>query len=243
MNKVDAFWEKRNLGVETVEFTIDSDDEVKDVVAALEECHASYQVAKVPAGMIDMMQALEGAGFNFMECSIHVTHNLKDIPMSPIVKRIDKATDYEKMNEEDIKYLYEQIDQGMFSTDRIALDSHFSDEDAANRYKGWINDELSRGSDIFKIVYKDKHVGFFILKTVDEEKGIYYPFLAGVYPECQKMGIGLVFNYKPMEEVLKRGGKMISTYISTNNPNTIRMHALYGFQFEETSYVYIKHCE
>ena len=70
---------------------------------------------------------------------------------------------------------------------------------------------------------------------------MYYSFLVGIYKDFQHLPFGMVYVYKPIIEAKKRNGKMISTYISTNNPNAMRMHVDAGFTIKEVTYVYIKH--
>ena len=234
----DATWEKRNLGVSGQELTIEHTDNLNEVMEQLHALEAGYQVIKVPAGMTDIMFGLEEQGFHFIETSIHVLHNLAIDNMNSILKRMNDSISYERMNQEDLKEMYEKIDQGMFYTDRVFLDEKLRDR-AAYRYKCWLNDEIQKGTEIFKYIYKDKVIGFFSFKEIED--GVYYPFLAGIYKDFQHLPFGMVYVYKPIIEAKKRNGKMISTYISTNNPNAMRMHVDAGFTIKEVTYVYIKH--
>lgn len=239
MKVIDAFWEKRNLGVDTTEITVESFDTVKEFQVVLERIKTPYQVVKIPAGMVELMWMAEECGFRYIETSIRVIHNLKEIVLSPLVERIDKTIEYQPMTEEDQKHLFEEIKKGMFYTDRVYLDSFFSETQAAARYIGWIKDERERGSELFQYQYKNQAVGFFILKQI--EPNVYYPFLAGIYPEYQKYVFGAVYIYKALFEAKRRKGKLVSTFISTNNQNAMRMHMECGFQIKEISYVYVKH--
>lgn len=239
MKIIDAIWEKRNLGVSTAEIEIEECDSLEDIKEKINGVNSQYVVAKVPSGKLDIMFWLEQQGFNFVECSIHVTHSLQNMELSPIQKRIEASVTHEKMAEEDLEQLFYEVRKGLFSTDRVSLDKTFTKEQATNRYVGWINDEISRGCEMFKLIYKDKNIGFFAFKEVEE--GVFYPFLAGMYEEYQKTGLGAIFNYKPMKEAKSRNGKKISTYISTNNSNTVRMHVLNGFEFGDIKYIYVKH--
>lgn len=239
MKIVNAVWEKRNLGVNTTEITVESGDSAEAVKGMLNSVQNDYIVLKIPAGSIDIMFEAEKYGFRFVECIIHVTHNLKNVILSPVQTRIDSQVTYGKMTEADIEELYKQIRKGLFYTDRISVDSYFDKNQAANRYIGWISDEYARGCDIFKMIYKGETVGFFTFKELEE--GVFYPFLAGMYKRYQNSPLGAVYNYKPILEARKRRGKIISTYISTNNSNALRAHAAYGFSFKDIHYVYVKH--
>lgn len=239
MKLTDAFWEKRNLGVSTEELSVAADDTKEDVRDCVRNMNSEYQVVKVPAGMVDVMWMLEEEGFRYMETAINVTHNLKNLELSGILERIDKGITYEPMTEEDKQRMFMEIEQGMFDTDRISLDPYFSKELANRRYVGWISDEIEKGSELFKYMFKGQPVGFFIFKKISDE--VYYPFLAGIYKEYQSSPVGMVYLYKPLLEAKKRGAKLISTYISTNNANAVRLHVRFGFEFKDTTYVYVKH--
>ena len=65
--------------------------------------------------------------------------------------------------------------------------------------------------------------------------------LAGMYESHRNSGLGFNIVYKSMCEVAARGGKLVSTYISTNNDRAIRLHVNMDFRFEEVTYVFIKH--
>ncbi len=239
MKTVDAVWEKRNLGVDTQEVTVEEQDSVETVKKTLNSLTAEYQVVKAPCGKIKIMWAIEDSGFHYMETSIRVVYDLNRLEIPPQYKRINDAVDYAIMNEEDVEEMFEQIQKGMFFTDRVALDPFFSVAHASNRYCGWLQDEIKKGTKLYKYIYKGKSIGFFSLKQINEKT--YYPFLAGIYPEYKNSPLGSVYLFKPLVEAKKQGGRFVSTYISTNNSQAVRMHADYGFLFKETQNVYVKH--
>lgn len=239
MKVVDAVWEQRNLGVSCIEITIEKGDTVESVRRQIPKYHAQYIVVKVPACRMDVMFALTEIQFIFVECAFHVTHDLKKYEVMGIQKRLVDAVQYSLMDKDDLSILFTEIREGMFTTDRIALDPYFTPMQAANRYVGWISDELGRGSQVYKLTYKDDSIGFFTFK--DMGNGVYYPFLAGMYKNGIKTGLGINSLYKPICESIRRSGRMISTYISSNNPNAFHAHTYLNFKFNELSYVYIKH--
>jgi hypothetical protein len=241
MKIVDAFWEKRNLGVTCQEVIIEDDDTAGTVKTEISDVNAEYIVVKVPAGKTDVMFLLSELGYRFIECAFHLTHDLKRHALSVTgpVKRLLTAVEYCPMEKADFDLLFMEIKKGLFNTDRIFLDPCFTKEQAANRYVGWISDEFARGADLYKLIYKDKPIGFFTFKDLGD--GVYYPFLAGIYEEYKQGGIGLSTLYYPIIEAIKRGGKQIDTYISTNNVIIVRNHVLLNFVFQKTQYIYIKH--
>jgi len=143
------------------------------------------------------------------------------------------------MNEEDLLVLIEEINNGLFRSDRIILDHHFESGLAAKRYTNWIKDELNRTTQVYKILHKKDSIGFFTFKASGPQ--VYYPFLAGLYSKYSNSGLGFTTIRKPIEEVIKRNGKTISTFASTNNPYVVRAHLQQGFSIDETQYVFVKH--
>lgn len=240
MKIIDAFWEKRNLGVSCKEIVIsetDSISEIRQLAPLLNS--VDYLVAKVPVGRFNVNSYLTSLGFAFVEATINMRLQIKDAILSPLQQRLNTVISYEEMNNDDLEQLFIEIQQGLFATDRILLDPMFTPSQAANRYINWIKDELGRKSQVYKIIYKDENIGFFTFKMLED--GVYYPFLAGMYSDYSSSGLGFTTLRKPIEEVIRREGNMISTYVSSNNNAVIRTHLQLGFTVQEMSYVYIKH--
>jgi hypothetical protein len=236
---VDATWEKRNLGVACIEATVEASDTAADVRKTLAELKTQYLVVKVPAARPELMFAVSEMGCSFVEASIHITRKVSDLELSGMEKRLADSVSYAPMQDGDVEVLWDEIRNGMYDTDRISLDPHFTKEQASNRYIGWIQDEMGRGTDVYKLIYRNQSIGYFTMKDLGE--GVCYPFLAGMYRSHRTSGLGFNIAYKPMCETAARGGTSISTYISTNNDSAVRLHVSLGFRFKEITYVYVKH--
>ena len=239
MRTVDAVWEKRNIGVSTLEVTVEPQDTADNIVDKLNNLSAQYQVVKVPTGMIQVMWTLEAMGFHYIETVVNVTYDLNKLTLPNQFRRINDAVEYRQMDVADIDHMFQEVAKGMFFTDRVALDPYFSMEQASNRYVCWLRDEEKRGSAFYKYLYKKKTVGFFAMKEIADK--IYYPFLAGIYKEYQSLPIGAVYLYKTLEEARRLGGKSVSTYISLNNSGALRTHVDYGYTFRQSHCVFVKH--
>ena len=146
---------------------------------------------------------------------------------------------YEIATEDDIVFLENELRNGLFETDRIYLDPFFTNDQASNRYINWIKYELSIGTNLYIIKYKDNKIGFFTLKEIGE--CVYYPLLAGLFNKYKKSGLGFSIIYCPIKETIKRNGKKISTNVSSNNQSAAKIHILLGFQIEKMCYTLIKH--
>ncbi|HAM99566.1 MAG TPA: hypothetical protein DCQ26_13235 [Marinilabiliales bacterium] len=240
MKIVEAVWEKRNLGVVCKEITFEAHDSLEDLsgIKALVE-HTEYLVVKVPTLRYDLNQAIAAMGLSFIEVSIHFELMLKNALLSGLQTRLNNSITYAEMEVRDLELLFDEIRDGMFASDRILLDPAFTSEQAANRYIHWIQDEIQRGAQVYKILHKNQSVGFFTFKEIKE--GIYYPFLAGMYKAFAASGLGFTTLRKPIDEAIRRGGQMISTYTSSNNLPVVRAHIQQGFSISGMYYVFIKH--
>lgn len=241
MKTVDAVWERRNLGVTCTEITLESKDAEADIRNALDGIAARYLVVRVPAGRFDLTLCLSKMGFTFIEALIHVTRRIDSLELSGVQKRLAEAVSYAPMQENDFHILWSEIRKGMYDSDRISLDPYFAKGRAGERYIGWIQDEIARGADVYKLVFNNQSIGFFTMK--DLGGGVFWPFLAGMYESHRSSGLGFNIVYKSLCEVAARGGKLVSTYISTNNDAAIRLHVNMAYRFEEVTYVFIKHTD
>lgn len=240
MKIIDAFWEKRNLGCDTLELLIDEMDSMEEINSIQSQIiQTPYVVAKVPPSRFDIALTLYKLGFVFIETLFLQLHDLKNIKLNGIFDRLDKQITYKKMDEQDIAQLFTEIRKNIFKTDRIYLDPHFKNTQAADRYIYWIQDELARGTELFNIRYKDNKIGFFTFKEIGNN--VYYPFLAGLYEQYKESGMGFSIIQKPLAEAKVRNGKLVSTYVSSNNMPIFKLHAELGFKVKNMQYILVRH--
>lgn len=239
MKVIDAFWEKRNLGVDTTEFIIEQDDDPESVERILAENERIYNVVKIPSSRTDLHFLMQEKGYVYIETAFHLVHDLKTNNLTPISKRMTDCVSYELMQKDDLDQLYSEISKGMFTTDRIALHPKFGIEIANQRYINWIDDEISKGTQVYKLIYKDSNIGFFTFKEIDD--GVFYPFIAGMYEKYRTSGLGLNMVIKPVEEAIKRKGKYNSTFVVVNNLNSLTVNIGMGYKITDFNTVFHKY--
>lgn len=98
MKIVDAVWEKRNLGVETVDFTIEENDEIQNVKELLLKYDAPYQVMHVPSGKTDVLLCAGELGFSVIEVNIKLGHQMKDVSIPRLFQRYEKGISYHDLS-------------------------------------------------------------------------------------------------------------------------------------------------
>lgn len=237
MKVINAYWEKRNLGVETKELICENTDTIDEVKAKIMELAAEYVVVKIPSGRMDLSGHIQKMGFCYIEDLIEVTHDLHETVRAPLHQRLYDAMTYRKMDDEDVQQLYKEIEGGLFETDRISKDEEFGKEKAARRYIYWIKDMIMQGAQPYVMLYKEEPAGFIILKSNDQKT--YISVLGGGYKKFRKSGLGIV--QKEQEIVKRMGGKSLMTYVSSNNPSQLRALILNGYLPKDVQHVFVKH--
>ncbi len=237
MKIIDSVWEKENLGVTSKEVIIDMKDNIDDVENGLSAINDQYIVVKIPASKLGIMNLIQDMGYRFVEEIISVEHDLHEVKRNRILQRLYDSLDYREMNEDDINTLYDEINKGMFDSDRISNDPYFSPELSARRYKNWVASMLKNGAIPYIMSYKGEPAGFIILTTKD--RIVYHSVLGGGYEKFRKTGLGMV--QKEQEIVKKLGGKLVTTNVSSNNVNQCKALLANGYTVTNINHVFVKH--
>lgn len=237
MKIIDAVWEERNLGVTSAEIIIEKDDTPEYVSEQLAGISSGYSVVKVPSGMSHLLKTVQENGYVFIEDMIHVEHNLREVEMSRVLKRLYESTSYRSMTDADFEQLRTEIEKDMFDNDRISNDSYFPSGTSAKRYLNWTNDLRARGALFYVITYGSENVGFVVLDKKDEKT--YYSVLGGGYEKFRRSGTGII--QKEPEITRKLGGKRLVTSVSSNNVGQLKALIMNGYRPYAIDHVLVKH--
>lgn len=242
MNKKLTPWENRNLGVESsIEFYFEPMDSADGLgVDVLNNNDYMYQVAHVPVGNIGVINTLLKHGFEFAETKIELTADLKNLILPAMFERFSDGLGYHPATNEEAETIKAAMMVGMFSTDKVALDPHFSACIAGQRYVYWTEDIVKAGVGFSYIVSRNgEPIGFFVLKKSSERLGD--SFLAGLFDKDRNSGLGFSVLYYPMVEAKRMGLKKMITGVSSNNPDSVKMHLALGYQIKSMDYTLVKH--
>ena len=236
----EAPWEKRNLNVNAVEFYLEQNEGETLGDSVLNDQVHDYQVAHVPIKNINAIKKLSTNGFYFIETKLYLTASLKELTLPKVFTRfVDSMSYREAKSSADIQSIYDSIKNGVFDTDKIALDEKFSLEASAHRYYCWAKDEIEKGTSLPYLVQVDGvDIGFFILKI---DGRIADSFLAGLFDNSASSGLGFSTLYFPMLEANKKGCTKIVTGVSSNNIDSVKTHLSLGYRIKELEYIFIKH--
>ncbi|MDR1977440.1 MAG: hypothetical protein LBQ42_01775 [Synergistaceae bacterium] len=244
MKVVAAAWERRNLGLDVTEISLDRLDVEKEpeTLKVLKEymIPRRYVVVKVPTGAVAFLAQLQALGFIFLECQYSISVKLKDYVVPPRFSSLAESVSLEPLSDEKSEWLNlcRLIGDAMFTTDRIALDPLFGVDVANKRYKNWLMDMWENPS-IFvtQIKYKKQNIGFFA-ETLDFETRTSHCLLSGLFKVCQRKGWGGSIIHGPLRLNMERKIEKFSTSISSNNLAVWRWYILFGFCIDNANYVF-----
>ena len=241
MKAVDCFWEEKNLGKKTIEISIEETDSYNR--ESLEQLVKRYEyvVVKVPMRMPLFNIGMADIGFVCIESQMNVGIGFKDFDFSKVAHLYDDTT-YEIVNDlVGFQSVISSIQPGMYSTDRISIDPQFGEAMGCHRYINWLTTEYnSKRSQLIKVIYKNEHVGFMLVKIVNDSIEL---LLNGLYKEYQGKGLGFLTPASPMMYVKMYSLPVIkeTTSISSNNIPVVKLYNRLHFQLLSQTYVFIKH--
>lgn len=238
MKIIDAVWEVRNLGISVTEIEVGANDTYQELVHEIINDYSDYTVLKVPTSRSDLLFPIAQHQFIFVEMSIKCAFEGKTPKLSSLRERYLKNLSIQTMSQEEIAETKNEIKNKMFISDRIAIDPFFSLERSANRYIGWIDDELNKGGFIYSLRFKNINVGFFICRMVDND---FICSLGGIFPKFQGIGLGYFLNYFEILTGFENGAKRIITTYSSNNLDSQSIHLDLGYKIISQFYVFVKH--
>jgi len=237
MKIIDAAWEKRNLGITCQEVTI-SKKTNEEEIKSLNTLSAEYQVIKSPVDRPELIFSLQNMGFLFTEILFESIHSLQLPELDRVSSRYAAHISCDQVERKNIKKMIMNISDGMFFTDRVAIDPRFGSECSRRRYVGWINDEVNTGSKVFELMYKNNGIGFFVLSSDAETcEGK----LGGIYEKTKFFGAGLLLNYYQIIVAKNNGFSKFKTWFSSNNQPIFRINESLGFNTRPLYNVFIKH--
>ena len=246
MKVVEAMWERRNLGVDVTEVTLersDMDDEER-VLSFLQKKmgQGHYLLVKTPEGNVAFLARLQALGFIFLECQYNLSRQLRGYapPQGEFLSLAGQLSP-EPLDLGELDDLCALIGNGMFTTDRVALDPLFGVKVANTRYRNWVRDIQKNASCVVaRIKYREKVIGFFAISfDVQAEKA--HSLLLGLFKPYQGSALGSMIVHVPLKFASEKKMKTIFAQVSSNNMTSLRSHVFWGFAIESVSYVF-RHC-
>ncbi|WP_096022730.1 GNAT family N-acetyltransferase [Campylobacter lanienae] len=247
MEIIEAYWEKRNLGVDTYEIRLNNND-LNNILDIIEEIFSdkyknAYLIIKMPVSNLRALHALEDNGFRFMETQFHMKKSLINYEtpkiVSKIISRLKNVLKQKEISKdaESWRAVVDLMTDNMFYTDRIYLDPELEKGTSCNRYQNWIMDEVNNiNSHLFVYYYKDAPIGFGFVK-IDQEKKVIYDLLEGIFEKYQNAGFGYMMFDCALKSYKNQGLDKLETSISSNNPSILKLDQIFGYTIVKEEYV------
>lgn len=239
MKIIDAYWEKKNLGVTTSEIIVEDSDKLSELEDALCELDSEYQVVKIPVNLFSHYILMGQHGFIFAEAMVSLVRGMQKVHIPDKKKEINKKLHLEKMDDKSFEKMLEAVSNGLYHTDRVSVDPYFNKQQSSNRYFNWLTQERSIGNEFYKLMYGNDYVGYLDLKQ--EDKYIWKDVMTGIFPEYRGKGFAMGFTSKLIEMLRNRNATKVYGDISTNNTASLQSRMRYGYKVDKFSYVFVKH--
>ncbi len=247
MKCVYADWEKRNLGCNTVEFTVEKVDTQSPpetinnrIEEYLTEYQAEYLVVKADSKYPYISQYLQSTGFTLIESQIGIKFDREDV-WNACEEYRDIFTDvsYKYVEDNSLDYVISEIKKGIFTTDRIALDPYFGIKAANKRYALWVEDEYKNGGKLFLSYHRKRPMGFFLDRELNNKsiRGL----LGGLFTGEDNRNCGAMHIFAGKKSFLDRGLLLEKTSVSSNNPSILKLQLIFGGKISNIINVHIKH--
>ena len=235
MKIVDCFWELANLDCRVSEVTVDTDEIISEETLRELEGKYDYIVLKFPVACFQNYQIATNRQYTFVEAQMSVQKRWKDWVLSPQDARIARGfSAVEVKSTTEMEEILGKIDESMYTTDRIYLDPAFGPAYSANRYRNWTRTAFQQGSILYKILYKNKEIGYGLAKVEDN---VLHGLLGGVYG-----GNGMGFIVPIAVRLIQdRQVDWFKTKISMNNIPVLRLYDHFNFETTNVEYVFVKH--
>ena len=231
---VDAFWEKRNLGVSVTEVILPKNTAINEL-QRIQELESDLVYVKVHYENREVIEKLTDENFKYIENQFSIQKKLKKFSIDQIYERTISFLDCVFIDTlEGAEVLLDELDKNIFVTDRIALDPYFGVELANIRYKNWIRDMISSG-DYECVVLKTKQdsipVGFYINRY---KKNTANCVLGAVFEDFKNRAVGHSFIYFSLKNAIERNCKILRTQISSNNMSVFNIYSsVFGFEITD----------
>ena len=249
MKCINATWEERNLGVKTIEISLEKKDASladREICKQIEDFRDTYQakyvVVKVDTKYPQISQLLQEDKYLLIESQIELKLNREDAQEKyELYREMFSGIDYRRVESDQLCNVINEINKGIFTTDRIALDPYFGVNVANKRYALWVQDEVQRGADIFYSCYNGQPIGFFLGKDLGNGniKGI----LGGLFVGDNTRNYGGIYLFSTIKCFLDGTGNVDRTMVSSNNVPILQLHLMFGRKVTNISNVFIRHFE
>ena len=238
-----ATWDEPILKIPTFEILCD-DDNIKEIDSSIKSIinrfNTYYITVKAPIRCINIYYYLMENKLCFIESQFSINVKLTEDQhnISRIIPAFSQLKLYKVEDENMLNYIVQEVNKGIFKTDRIALEPKFGIEISNKRYANWIKESFNDSfSDLFIALNISQPVGFSLLQRKDK---VVYGLLGGIFKSYERDGYfpEILFNILLYYSNIEFNN--LKTDISSNNPEIFRIYQEYGGKLVSIRYVFSK---
>jgi hypothetical protein len=218
MKIIDAFWDRKNTGLNTCEILFGERDIFQMYLDANVESKYDFSVVKIPVGNLRLVHQMEDNGYRYLENQMLISFEVDQLEeINQKWQRLLPGFTYNLLKElEGINSIIGEVNNKMFENDRFSLDPYWRTNVSSLRYTNWIRDMFEKkGTNFYLMKKNNEPVGFFTIKHISEH--ICNCPIAGIYSKFKSHGYFFALAWFWLEESKKLGYKKLLTSISTNN--------------------------
>jgi len=219
---IDAFWEKRNLGLTVCEIIFDNNEIINlDAISDLEKSY-NYLVAKVPGDSVSLVHDLESYGFRYLENQLVLyvlSNELLNIEKDWERRFLDISC--EKVSDKkELDNICDQVKKGLYIKGRISADPEIEKGISDLRIVNWLNDLSGKENTfIYRLVRDKSIIGYFALEKINSTH--LNVIQAGIFSDYQNKGFSFLIPYNILKIAYKNKIKGIFALVSSNNTKMI----------------------
>ncbi len=238
-----AIWDEPILKIPTFEI-ISEEDNISEldisIKSIINRFNKFYITLKVPIKCINTYSYLMENKFCFIESQFSINLRLSEYQQnkSRLIPIFSQLEIYKVEDETTLNYIIQEVNKGIFKTDRIALEPNFGIETSNKRYANWIIESFHNSyCDIFIALNISQPVGFSLLQRGEK---VIYGLLGGIFKSYEKEGYFPEILYKILLYYSNAGFDNLKTNISSNNPDIFRIYQEFGGKLVSIRYVFSK---
>lgn len=236
----DAVWEKRNLGFSVYEVTVNEYAKITELDSVL-SLDSDLLYVKVHHNNFHVIKKLLSENFVYIENQFIIQKRLRKVVVPELFTKTLRSLETQVISsKKEFEIIFDELDKGLFTSDRFAKDENFGIKVSNLRYKNWISDMIRSGDyecNLIKTKDEKIPVAFFINKY---QLKIAHAMLGGVFNDFKGIGVGHSFIYFAMKNAIKQNCKVLKTQISSNNLPVFNIYSsIFGFEING-NYVVLK---
>lgn len=229
-----ATWDEAIFGCEVYEAELRDPKDVEPFLSEMDSSryHHAYIIAKTLTGAPWMVHDLEERGFRFLETQITYKGLYTNPYLADKIETLKQVDGRSLSGKEELELLLEEIEKGIFTTDRVSLDPFLGSEKANRRFVNWVRQESDQ-SELHWVSIDNRRIGFSLYQIRNQTS---LSILAGKFSGYNEMLGAFVLGY-PIVKGMESHCKKFVCSVSTNNLPAIRFYQKLGFQITDLTCV------